>query len=324
MLALGGGGLAALSLAGRAYSQTASELRIQLNWLETADFSAAFAAEKEGYDKAEGIKQIFFPGGPQVDAVQSVAGGTGDVGFGGSIVQMALARINGIPVRMMGALYRNSPAGLISLAENPIRLPQDAVGKRIGLQGGARLSWANILRNNGLDDKQMTIVPVGADVSPLVNKQVDGYWGMAINQRVGLEMRGVETEFMSTAAAGAPGQFDIVFAMEDGIQKRRNDIVSWLKALRKGQEYSMANPDAIGNYVVERSPSLKLDPKQQILQIKAAMDYINPPGKELPLLKIDVEGANVNLDQMLAIGALPRKIELDEFFDGSLVEESYA
>lgn len=323
-VALGSAGLLAAGMGGRAFAQDANELTVQLNWLETADFAPLFAAELRGLDTARGVRQVFIPGGPQVDPVQSVAAGSAPVGLAGSIGQLALARASGIPVKMIGALYRSSPAGIISHADAPINTVADAVGKRIGLQGGARITWSIMLAVNGIEESQMTIVPVAADVSPLVSRQVDAYWGTAVNQHLALERQGVPNHILTRGDAGAPEHFEVLFAMENTLGERREDIVAWLAALIEGQQAVIENPDEIAAHVVNRAPSLQLNPEQQQAQTAAGLKFIQPKGKELPLLEIDVEGAELAIAQQVEQGQIPGPIALSDLYDPSLLQEAYA
>ena len=324
-IALGGAGLLAANLGGPAFAQSEpTELTVQLNWLETADFSPAFAAELKGFDRARGIQQSFVPGGPQVDPVQSVAGGAAAVGIAASVGQCALARASGIPIKIFAAFNRSSPIGLISLADSPINTPADAVGKRIGLQGGARLPWSIILKENGLSEDQMTIVPVAGDASPLVSKQIGGFWGSAVNQHIALERAGVPNHIMTRTEAGAPEHFSVMFAMERTVAERRGDIVAWLAALVEGQRYFMDNVEEVATYVVERSPALQLDPELVKLQAAGYLPYIAAPGKDLPLLRIDEEGAGLAIGQLSDQGQLPSNVGLSDILDSSLLDEAYA
>ena len=324
LIALGGAGLLATVFGGVARAQEAVDFPVQLNWIETGDFASLFLAEKLGLDVAQGIKQSFVPGGPQVDPVQSVAGGTAPVGLGGAITQAALARSNGIPVKVIGAFFRSSPVGLISLAGNPIKTPQDAVGKRIGLQGGARLPWSIILREAGLSEDQMTIVPVAGDITPLVSGQIDGYWGTAVNQHITLKLQGIDNHIMTRNTIGAPEHFLTIFAMEQTLAERGDDIVAWLKAMIAGQQGVIDNPDEAAAYVVERSPSLQLNAEQQRQQVNGSLEFVQPPGRELPLLAVDMEGAETSLEQIRAMDILAAPVELDDLIDQSFVERAHA
>lgn len=323
-MALGGAGLVAGGTCARAFAQTAPvDLTIQLNWLETGDFAPMFAAELKGFDLKHGIRQSFIPGGPQVDPVQSVAGGAAPVGIAATISQSALARAAGIPIKIIGAFNRTSPLGLLSLADNPIRTPQDCIGKRIGLQGGARMQWSVIMAANGMTESQMTIVPVAGDLTPLVSKQVDGFWGTAVNQHIALQLQGIENHIMLSAEVGAPEHFEIIIAMESSIRDRRDDIAHWLAAMIEGQDYYRNNTDEVATHIVDRSPALKLNLAQQKAQVAALTGFINVPGNDLPLLRVDEDGAIKAMEQLVGQGKLPADLKLHDFLDYGPLDDAY-
>lgn len=324
-MALAGAGMLASGLSGRAFAQAATtDLAVQLNWLETPDFAPLFAAELKGYDTARGIKQSFIPGGPQIVPIQSVAGGAAPVGFIATLGACAVARANGIPIKVIGATNRSSPIGLISLADNPIKTPADVVGKRIGLQGGARLTWSIILKENDLTENDMIIVPVAGDISPLVSKQVDAFWGSAVNQHISLTRAGVPNEIMTARDAGAPEHFGVIFTLENTATERRAEIVSWLAAVIEGQRYYMENPDEVAEHIVARSPALQLDAEQVKEQAKAILSFINPPGRDIELLRVDEEGGAQALAQLGEQGQLPSPVALGDILDHSLLDEAYS
>jgi NitT/TauT family transport system substrate-binding protein len=324
LLALGGAGLAATMFANPLRAQELTPLTVQLNWLETGDFAAIFAAEMKGFDAARGIKQSFIPGGPQIDPVQSVAGGAAPIGIAASVGQLALARAAGIPVKMLGAFFRQAPTGLISLADNPIRTPQDAVGKRIGLQGGARSPWSIILAANGIKESDMTIVPVAGDVTPLVSKQVDGYWGTAVNQHLALKAQGIDNQIMTRGDAGAPEHFEVVFALERTIKRQGDEISRWLAAVIEGQRFTQQHPEEVGAYIAERSPDLQLKPEGQKAQVTAALAFIPATGKDLPLLRIDEENATLAVEQLTAQGMLQSAVSVADLLDTETLDNAYA
>jgi len=161
--------------------QTAATLKVQVG-VQNVEFAGMFEADQQGYLKAENLSQQLLATGPNVAPVTVVSGGGADLGVLGGADSLIKARSSGIPVKAFAVLLQKAPSGLLSLMSNPIKTPKDAVGKRIGLQTGARGPWSTILQLNGLDESQMTIVPVEFDPSPLVNGQVDGFWSYAFNQ----------------------------------------------------------------------------------------------------------------------------------------------
>lgn len=324
ILALGGAGLLASLLPQHAFAKATADVSVQLNWLETGDFAPLFAAELKGFDTAAGVRQMFVPGGPQMDPIQSVAGGSAMVGIGATIGQAALARANGIPVKVFAAFNRQSPAGLISLAKNPIRTPQDAIGKRIGLQGGARLVWSIIMAENGLTEDQMTIVPVAGDVTPLVSEQVDGFWGTAINQHLSLKLQGIDNNIMPRGEAGAPEHFGVLFALEDSIRDNAHLIVQWLRGTIEGARFAKENPAEVAAHIVARSPDLQLKLEQQQQMLEASRAFEPASSAELRLLQIDEAAARTAIEQLGKAQQLPTAVSLEDLMVPELLDRAYA
>ncbi|MHB8620023.1 MAG: ABC transporter substrate-binding protein, partial [Chloroflexota bacterium] len=76
-----------------------TDVKVQLLWIEDVEFGGNFAVTKQGYDKAVGLKQTLIPGGPQLNAIQAVAGGAAPIGIIGGSDALIQARSNGIPVK---------------------------------------------------------------------------------------------------------------------------------------------------------------------------------------------------------------------------------
>jgi len=142
-------------------TQPAVALKVQVG-IQNVEFAGMYEADQQGYLKAESVTQELLATGPNVAPVPVVAGGGANLGVLGGADSLIKARAGGVPVKVFGVLLQKAPSGLVSLAANPIKTPKDAVGKRVGLQAGARGPWSTILQLNGLNENQMTIVPVEA------------------------------------------------------------------------------------------------------------------------------------------------------------------
>lgn len=299
------------------------KVKVQLNWIENSQWGPLLAAEKEGYAKEVGLEQEFLPGGPQVDPIQAVAGGTAPFGIIGGLNQLVLARAGGIPVKGFGAMWQNLPFGVISLAAKPIKTPKDAIGKKIGLQSGARSTWSLILAANNMTEDQMTIVPVGVDPTPLVSGQVDGYWGTATGQLIALKSQGVQVEMMYMADAGAPGYGSVVFALEKTLQEQEDLLVRWLKAAIKGGQYYLTHADDIGDYTVKRAPSLNLKVDDEKAQARALVDFVQSPlTKSKALFWMDPAVATTLVDVMLRAGQIKAKIDAKDLLTTTVLEKA--
>lgn len=300
-------------------------VKVQLAWIEDVTWAALYAAETQGYAKEVGLAQEFLPGGPQVDPIQAVAGGAAPFGFVGGLNQLILARANGIPVKAFGTLWQRLPFGLISLAANPIKTPKDAIGKKIGLQSGARSTWALIMAANDLKEDQMTIVPVGVDPTPLVSGQVDGYWGTATGQLLTLKAQGLAVDMMFMADAGVPGYGEVMVAPEKTLQEQQDLLVRWLKAVIKGGQYYIGHTDELAEFVVKRSPSLNLNLDVQKASAKALAEVLQSPmTQSKSLYWIDPTVATNLVDIMQRAGQIKSKVETSDLVTTAVLEKAMA
>jgi NitT/TauT family transport system substrate-binding protein len=67
------------------------------------------------------------------------------------------------------------------LKKKPIRSAQDMVGKKVGIQSTGIILLKALLAKNKIDEKAVTIVPIGADMTPLMTGQVDAVTGWLTN-----------------------------------------------------------------------------------------------------------------------------------------------
>ena len=72
------------------------------------------------------------------------------------------------------------PYAFFSLGKNPIRKPQDMIGKRIGIHAcGAAQA---MLARHQIPENQVSIVPIGSDMMPLLSGRVDAVAGWQTNR----------------------------------------------------------------------------------------------------------------------------------------------
>jgi len=214
-------------------------------------------------------------------------------------------------------MYQKAPSGLVSLSKNPIRTPKDAVGKRIGLQPGARGPWSTILNLAGLKESDMTIVPVQFDPTPLVQGQVDGFWSFAFNQPLVLQAQGLDTVFMTAFDAGYKFYGDVITTTDTAVKANANELARWLSATQKGWDYTFGNVDQVAKLVVDKSPALNLDLKQQTAQLKAEADFMKSPKG---FFSMDAATWQAGIDILKSLNQLDKPITAAEVMNTSILE----
>ena len=293
-----------------------ASLTVQVG-VQNVEFAGILAAEDQGYLKSLALTESLLPFGPNVQPVTVVAGGSAQVGVIGGADTFLKARASGIPVVAIGTMYQKAPSGLVSLAKNPIRTPKDAVGKKIGLQSGARGPWATILSLSGLKESDMTIVPVQFDPTPLVQGQVDGFWAFAFNQPLVLQAQGLDTVFMTAFDAGYKFYGDVIITTDQGARDNADALSRWLRATSKGWDYAFGYPDAVAKLVADKGPALNLDVKQQTAQLKAEKDFMS---SSKGIYSMDQATWQAGIDILKSLNQLDKAITAAEVMNASILE----
>ena len=285
--------------------------------VQNVEFAGIIAAEDQGYLKSLALTETLLPFGPNVQPVTVVAGGSAQVGVIGGADTFLKARAGGIPVVAIGTMYQKAPSGLVSLAKNPIRTPKDAVGKKIGLQAGARGPWSTILSLSGLKESDMTIIPVQFDPTPLVQGQVDGFWAFAFNQPLVLQAQGLDTVFMTAFDAGYRFYGDVIITTDQGAKDNADALARWLRATSKGWDYAFGYPEAVAKLVADKGPALNLDVKQQTAQLKSERDFMS---SSKGLYAMDQATWQAGIDILKSLNQLDKPITAAEVMNTSILE----
>ena len=92
-----------------------------------------------------------------------------------------LAASQDIPIMCFAVGAQEHPYAFFSLKKKPIRAPKDMVGKKVGIQSTGIILLRALLAKNKIDEKAVTIVTIGADMTPLMTGQVDAVTGWLTN-----------------------------------------------------------------------------------------------------------------------------------------------
>jgi ABC-type nitrate/sulfonate/bicarbonate transport system substrate-binding protein len=327
----GAAAIGLLSLGGVPFAGCAkapSKMRTQFLWIKNAEFAGFYAADIKGYYKEEGLEVELLAGGPGIDTQQIMDAKQAEIGLHGSGSAYITAVAAGSKTTCFATVFQRSPAGLMYLMDNPIRTPQEAVGKRIGLQDGATQAWQVIMAKAGLDmERDMEIVSVSWDPSPLLDGTVDGYWCYATNQPGIVRLQGYEVGVMDAWEWGFHSYGNFAIVHNDYLKANRANVVKWLRASIKGWVYANSHIDEIVQYVVDTfGKDYDLSFEQQKDEATAQIDYmISDLTKEKGLFWFDKQVWKENIQILIDLGELdPASApNVDDFTTYEILEEVY-
>jgi ABC-type nitrate/sulfonate/bicarbonate transport system substrate-binding protein len=298
------------------------KLTVQLSWVKDVEFAGEYYADSKGYYKKAGFSSVNLVAGP--GATESlVASGKALVGISDP-VSAAPAIVNeGAPLKIIGTTYQKNPFSIVSLADKAnILTAQDLVGKRIGVQAGNETLFKSLLTVNNIALKDVTIVPVEYDPSPLTSGDIDGYFGYLTNEAVTLENQGYKVANLPYADNGLPFVTESFEVTDDSIKNHRAALEAFLYATIKGWQDSNADPEGSADLAINTyGKALGLDKTKEVAQAKATLPLIE--SAETKANGLFTISKSLIADNIATIKASGVTITADKLFDMSLLADVY-
>lgn len=245
---------------------------LQLGWLASNGILGEVAADKLGYFAEEGLELEIVPGGPNIDGVASVASGRANLGSISSSPSLMLARSAGIPVKCIAAGYQQHPFTYFSLERNPVRTPQDLIGKKVATNGTARILLRALLAKNGIPEDQVEVSVMGSDMNPLLTGQADVVTGWKTNVSA-LNVLGSERVDMTLWDAGVQLYANPYYVTDAVLAEYPDQVTAMIRAISRGWGWVHDNPEQAVDFLVERFPNLSRDGEMKAVGMAIAYSF---------------------------------------------------
>jgi NitT/TauT family transport system substrate-binding protein len=255
--------LAALvTLAGATEAQTPQKLVFALNWFAVGDHAAYWVALDKGYYKARGLDVELQNSKGSGDSIAKIDTGRADLGLADAVV--VIPRVaQGAKIKIVGAVFDNTPLNIWTRKDAGIATPKDLEGKTLAAPPGdaQRQLFPAFARINGLDAgkvKWLTIEPAAKFVA-LAEKRADAvpdyttgqpFWEKAVGKenlvRMPWHQYGFDTYSMS------------IVASEKTMLERTKVLRDFLAASYLGWRDVMADPRGALEIFKKRVPDIDL------------------------------------------------------------------
>jgi NitT/TauT family transport system substrate-binding protein len=252
-LALAGGG--AIITIGDHASAAATTVNMQLGWLGGGNQIGEVAAFELGYFEQEGLDFKIQPGGPNNDGIAIVASGRYEVGQVSSSPSLMLAVSQDIPIKCFAVSAQQHPYAFFSLKQNPVRSAADFRGKKVGIQATGAILLRALLAKNNIDPKDVQVVIIGSEMTPLMTGQVDVITGWVTNTTA-LKVLGPDRVQFKLWDAGVKLYASPYYATVDTLLNKKDMLVRFMRASAKGWAFTYANRDKAVELLVKHFPNL--------------------------------------------------------------------
>ncbi|QMU97004.1 ABC transporter substrate-binding protein [Microbacterium esteraromaticum] len=292
----------------------------QLGWIPNVESMAPIVASARGYFEDEGVDVELLPGGPEVTTDAQIVSGNALVG---SLSSEGLANSvrAGAPLVAIGAIYQTSSSAIITTEASGISEPKDLEGRRFGISQTDARVYTPFFSLNGVDETKIDEVSTGSDPASLISGEVDAMSGTLANQPIALEAAGVKTKTIRLADYGYNRWSQLLVVRKDSLEdpQKRATVEAMLKAITKGLEESVADPDAAAQTVYDvYGEQLGLELDQQKASAAVWAELAANPTTDQGLVQITEEGIQSQQEFFDTIGI---EVDAADLFDLSVQEE---
>jgi NitT/TauT family transport system substrate-binding protein len=284
-------------------------IRLQLNWMNQAQFAGFYVADAMGFYQREGITVEFiaggppFPGGPTQDPLLTLELGGADLAVAWMSNAFA-ARSNELDIVNIGQIFRQAGTSLVCRRAAGIHRPADLKGKRVGIWNiGDQVNLGYWLRQHKLTLDDVKLSTQRPDAADLIAGAADCVTAMNYNEYWTL-LRSFKPNDLFIVRFG---EEDSAF-LEDGIYAKASAVADpemrarfarFLRATSAGWRYARDNPEVAIAVTLYRTPGS--DPSHQRRMLETVLSLAEP-SRDFGLLNLDDFHRSVDI---LALGNAP-------------------
>lgn len=252
------------------------KIAFQLGWIKNFEFIGEYFADYRKYYQKFGLEVDLLPGGPSVTTIGVVISGVALIGQSSPEI-MASSINRGAQLKCIGAHYQRSVSCIASRADSPILSPHNVVGKKIGITMPNLVIWHAFLKLNNIDPKGVNLVPVQADPTPLITREVDGFICDMNDDVVNLRARGYDIHALLFEDYGYKAIHSTYAVLADSLRDKtkRSQLVAFMKSEILGWQDAIKDPALGAKLTVDiYGKGNGLDPKTTEASARVANDFV--------------------------------------------------
>jgi len=231
--------------------------------VKNVQFAGLLVAEREGFYRAAGLDvEIRRMGKGQSDYANIAAKVAATEGMVGSIESglFLAGRASGLPIVALGAMFQETPLGLMSFRAKGIRTPKDLAGKKVAVHGDGHEALDAVLQRAGLNRTQLTVTEADYGNAQLLAGSYDAKQGYLVDELIQLQVEGHDIVALPFGANGYAAYSQVYFVSEATLRKDRAALVRFIAASNRGWRAAVADGPGTAKFVVEKhEPKLALE-----------------------------------------------------------------
>lgn len=235
-------------------------ITVVLDWTPNTNHTGLYVALENGYFEDEGLNvEIIQPDGY---AETIVAAGTAQFGISAEEYVIS-SRAYETPVVSIGAIIYNNTSGFISKKESNIVTPKDFEGKTYcgwGMDTESEIIKA-LVEADGGDFSKVEVTTNSLDIFTDVNNECDFFWVFEGWQVQQAKLENIDYNYISMADYNEELSFHtpVIITNEDMISNNPKTVEKFMKAAKKGYEFTIDNPEESADILLSHAPELNAE-----------------------------------------------------------------
>ncbi|XKF16753.1 ABC transporter substrate-binding protein [Halomonas sp. BLK-85] len=321
-----GGTALALALWSTAGQAQETDIRFQLDWRFEGPSAPFLMAVDRGYFAEEGLDVQIDSGSGSAGAINRVASGAYEMGFGdlNALVEFLAENPDGPGITGVYSVYDGTPAAVFARKDSGIETPADLAGKTIAaptFDTGYR-AWGIFAAANDLDPEAVEWQNVDPTLREtlLTRGDVDAITGFYFTSLLNLEERGMSQEdltIMPFPEYGVPLYGNAIIASESFAEENPEAVRGFLRAFNRALGETLDDPDAAIDYVRKRDELIDLE--METRRLKLALDSVvdTPDARENGVGDIDTQRLAEAIQLVGDAYSLPTLPDAEDVFDSA-------
>ena len=318
---------AGLTLAFGSSAAHAVDIKFTLDWKFEGPAAPFLVADDKGYFKAEGLNVTIDTGSGSREPITRIASGTYQMGFGD--INALVKFIDEQPdakVKAVMVMYERPPFAIIGRKSLGVTDVKSLAGKTLGAPptDGAFGQWAVLQKVACIVTSSIKIENVGFPVREpmLAQGKVAAIFGFSFSSVLNLKSQGVPADDISLilmAENGLDLYGNSVMVGTDFAAKNPDAVKGFLKALMKGVQDTIKDPDTAVDSVLKRNTVVTKPVELERLKMAIAQNFVTPAVKKDGFGGVDAGKLAKSLDLLKVSLDLKNQPKADAVFDGSFL-----
>jgi len=258
-------------------SSAQTKVTMYLDFLVNGYHSPFYLAAEKGWYKEAGLDVTVLPGKGTADSIKTVGTGNAEFGFP-DYGAVAKAVSDGLSITAVAAFVHDTPAGIVSFADKPIKTPKDLEGKSLSVApfGATAIMLPAFVKLAGVDMSKVKTVTYnfGAMVPSFLTGKVDAtigyYFGEYLAART--ESKDRPVIFLRLADFGIKTYANGIVVNNDFMAKDPKAVAAFVKTSVRALQYTFTHVDEAVAATAKHTETPKDQLKQQLVLAMELMD----------------------------------------------------